>query len=433
MNGQTIKLDLGTVYRKQDGGIWYFRYQINGQRKAVSLKTANREMALKKAKELQPTLQATDLEVISAHVKVARKLATKRQSILLSDAWDYYAKHPNRATPATVSEQLSYRSTFLEFVAFLNQPQLEFQEVENTHAEHYAAYLRNQPISVSTHNRKIKRLAKIFRTLEDYREGKNPFQSPALQRKEREEQSLTTGRRSFSREQEEALLATLDDPKLKLLNKSEIRMIYLLGMFTGQRLKDCVMLRWDRINFDLKRIWVKQFKTGKEVTIPIASQLLAGLEQALAWRVNDFVCPNVAERYNKVDANGKNVGNNLVNIDVLRVIRRIGLEPSVTVPGRKKKVTVYGFHSLRHSFASHCAEAGVPKAVVTSILGADSDIVDKYYTHIGNEAQEKAMRQLFGTPIGEKSAEEKIAAALAVIDALPEKNDIIRAIESALR
>ena len=193
------------------------------------------------------------------------------------------------------------------------------------------------------------------------------------------------------------------------------------------------MLRWDRINFDLKRIWVKQFKTGKEVTIPIASQLLAGLEQALAWRVNDFVCPNVAERYNKVDANGKNVGNNLVNIDVLRVIRRIGLEPSVAVPGRKKKVTVYGFHSLRHSFASHCAEAGVPKAVVTSILGADSDIVDKYYTHIGNEAQEKAMRQLFGTPIGEKSAEEKIAAALAVIDALPEKNDIIRAIESALR
>ena len=38
MNGQTIKLDLGTVYRKQDGGVWYFRYQINGQRKAVSLK-----------------------------------------------------------------------------------------------------------------------------------------------------------------------------------------------------------------------------------------------------------------------------------------------------------------------------------------------------------------------------------------------------------
>ena len=116
--------------------------------------------------------------------------------------------------------------------------------MENAHAERYVADLRNQPISVSTHNRKIKRLAKIFRTLEDYREGKNPFQSPALQRKEREEQSLTTGRRSFSREQEEALLTTLDDPKLKLLNKNEIRMIYLLGMFTGQRLKDCVMLRW---------------------------------------------------------------------------------------------------------------------------------------------------------------------------------------------
>jgi integrase len=56
----------------------------------------------------------------------------------------------------------------------------------------------------------------------------------------------------------------------------------------------------------------------------------------------------------------------------------------------KKSVTVYGFHSLRHSFASHCAEAGVPEAVAQSILGAASDIIDKYCVHIGEEAQFKA-------------------------------------------
>jgi len=56
-----------------------------------------------------------------------------------------------------------------------------------------------------------------------------------------------------------------------------------------------------------------------------------------------------------------------VNLDVLRAIRWIGVEPSVTVPGRDKKVTVYGFHSLRHSFASFSAEAGIPKAVLLSI------------------------------------------------------------------
>ncbi|MBO4491248.1 MAG: hypothetical protein J5944_07810 [Lentisphaeria bacterium] len=43
----------------------------------VSLKTANQEEAVRKARELLPTVQATNLEVIATHVKVARKLAAQ--------------------------------------------------------------------------------------------------------------------------------------------------------------------------------------------------------------------------------------------------------------------------------------------------------------------------------------------------------------------
>jgi integrase len=203
-------------------------------------------------------------------------------------------------------------------------------------------------------------------------------------------------------------------------------------MFTGQRMKDCVLLCWDKVDLRRKRIWVKQFKTGKEVTIPIAPQLLEVLRDAKSWQTNHYVCPNVAKRYNKVDKNGKNTGNNLVNIDVLRVIKWIGLEPSVEVPGRKKKVTVYGFHSLRHSFVSHCAEAGVPKAVVLSIIGANSDIVDKHYTHIGEEAQEKAIASLFGNG-STITDRERVDKALAIIDACHDKPEVVRLIEAALR
>ena len=88
-------------------------------------------------------------------------------------------------------------------------------------------------------------------------------------------------------------------------------------------------------------------------------------------------------RYCVADAGGKNTGNHLANNDALRVIRWIGLEPSVKIPGRKRGVTVYGFHSLRHSFASHCAEAGVPKAVVLSILGTGSERHGSVIDHLG--------------------------------------------------
>ena len=37
--------------------------------------------------------------------------------------------------------------------------------------------------------------------------------------------------------------------------------------------KDCVLLRWSKVNLNINRIWVKQFKTGKEVTLPIAPEL----------------------------------------------------------------------------------------------------------------------------------------------------------------
>ena len=101
----------------------------------------------------------------------------------------------------------------------------------------------------------------------------------------------------------------------------------------------------------------------------MAPQLFEVLKEAKEWKIDDYVCSNVAKQYKRFDKNGRNVGGKLINHDVLRVIKWLSLETSVAIPGRKRKVTVYGFHSLRHSFASHCAEAGVPKAVVISILG----------------------------------------------------------------
>lgn len=424
MAEKTIKLDIGTVYRKEEGGIYYFRYQINGARKAISLKTKNHKEAINAAKKQIPLLKASSTEIIAAHVQYARGLVTPEKNLLLADAWGLYEKSPERATPATVSEALAYRSTFQEFIDWIADPTKTLREVTPEIAEQYAQLMRAQNIAVSTHNRKLKRIRRIFRVLREYWSGDNPFQSSTLYRKEREEREQDVHRLSFSREQEQQLQAVLDDSKHKVKNKPEVRVVYYLGMFTGQRMKDCVLLRWSKVNLKLRRVWVKQFKTGKEVTIPIAPKLLDVLKGALAWKQNDndYVCPNVAARYNKTNIGNKNVGNNLVNIDMLRVIRWIGLEPSVKVSGRDKKVTVYGFHSLRHSFASYCAEAGVPQATVVSILGADSDIVNKYYTHVGNEAQLKAIAAISGE-INDNSAQQHIDEALELICTSIEPSD----------
>ena len=393
-----VKLDVGTVYQKEEGGNYYFRYQVQHERKCVSLKTSNQEEALEKARKLLPIIQATTEEVISAHVKVARHLVKQARPLPLSEIWNIYSKHPQRAIPATVREELAYHSTLDEMIRYFARYShvKDVKDVTPALAEDFANHLRSMQISVATHNRKIVRIRRIFGTLKDYLSIENPFGSSVLLRKEREEQGTLVRRIAFTREQEEAIRKELDNPHRKLMNKAEIKVVYYIGMYTGQRLKDCALMQWRNIDLEQKRIWVKQFKTGKEVLIPIAEPLLVVLQEARKWQTDTYVCPKVAARYQIVDERGKEIGDSLVNIDVLRVIKWIGLEPSVATPGRKRKATVYGFHSLRHSFASFCAEAGVPKAVVVSILGADSSIIDRFYTHVGEDAQRAAIDAISG-------------------------------------
>ena len=165
-----------------------------------------------------------------------------------------------------------YKSTLEDFIRFVGKSTTNFAQISETHTMAFADHLRTLQISVSTHNRKIIRLRKIFTTLQEYREDDNPFAIKVILRKEREEQDIVVRRLAFTREQEEQIKQVLDDPKYKIINKPEIKVVFYIGMYTGQRLKDCVLLQWQNVDLQHKRIMVKQFKTGKDVSIPITSE-----------------------------------------------------------------------------------------------------------------------------------------------------------------
>ena len=421
---RTTKLQ-GTLRQKRKDGNYYYRLTVsNGLRKEFTLHTLNYDEAVRMASELDSIWLAPTKEVALAQMNALRGFSKPELDASFDEAWEIYRTHPDRAVPTTAEEQIGYHRTFQDFAAFatgitkkdVKHPATSIRAVKPELCEEYADDLRSRAISVDTHNRMLRRLRKVFSCLKEYYEGENPFRSKTLWRREREEQGKVVHRQAFTKEQEDRILAVLSDydPKHKVRNKDEIRVIYTIGRYTGQRLKDCVLLQWQNIDMRHRRIWVTQFKTCKKVTIPIADKLYDALLEAEHWRRNQYVTPHCAERYNRTDEQGVNVGNNLINLDVLRPIRWIGLEPSIKVPGRKRKMTIYGFHSLRHSFASFCAEAGVPKATLLSILGTDSDIADKYYTHVSEESQKKAIAAISSrsTP---SSSQEKIDRVLKLL------------------
>lgn len=432
----------GTLRQRTKNGRFSYRLIVlNGTRKEFALQTRNHDEAVQKASDLDTIwlgLGPTNKQVMRNEPQALPQMSEIRDipapasppepepepDVSFEEAWEIYKMHPNRATPYTVEERIGYRRAFREFTDFasgttetsVKYPAMTIRAVTPKLCEEFSAYLKKTSLSVHTHNRKIKRLRLIFDCFKDYCTGDNPFRSKTLMRNEREELGNLVHRQAFTKEQEDQLLAVLSDSKRRhrLKNKTEIRIVYTIGMFTGQRLKDCVLLQWQNVDMKNRRIWVKQFKTGKEVSIPIAPVLYKALREAEKWKSDQYVTPKCAARYKQTNAEGKNTGNNLIDIDVLRPIRWIGLEPSVTVPGRKRKMTVYGFHSLRHSFASFCAEAGVPKAVLLSILGTDSRIADRYYTHVSEESQWKAIEAISNrsTP---SSSQEKIDRVLKLL------------------
>ena len=54
--------------------------------------------------------------------------------------------------------------------------------------------------------------------------------------------------------------------------------------------------------------------------------------------------------------------------------------------GTPRKAVDVGFHSLRHTYVSLCANAGVPLAVVQSIVGHTSPAMTRHYFHESDDA-----------------------------------------------
>ena len=64
MAKKSLRLSVGSIFTKGPGKIYFYRYQLDGHRKTVSLQTTNRAEAVKKAEALLPIIKATSTEAV---------------------------------------------------------------------------------------------------------------------------------------------------------------------------------------------------------------------------------------------------------------------------------------------------------------------------------------------------------------------------------
>jgi integrase len=170
----------------------------------------------------------------------------------------------------------------------------------------------------------------------------------------------------FSPEQVTALLKAA---------KGDWRGLILLAFYSGQRLLDCANLRWRDVDLisDIKTIRFQVRKTGAEIVTvvhPALEDFLLSLPAAKSDSA--FIFPTVAEC--KANLLSKQFGQLIVlaNIDpgVIRERNKSG-----------RSVRALTFHSLRHSFSSILANAGVSEERRMALTGHSTRDMHQKYTH----------------------------------------------------
>jgi integrase len=166
----------------------------------------------------------------------------------------------------------------------------------------------------------------------------------------------------------------------------EWQTLILLGYFMGARLRDCVRMSWENIKPETGFIEYEQQKTGKKVSVPMHLHVIEHLKFLSTFGTTGFLCPKLASKITG--------GRRGLSETFKRIVEKAGLDP-MTVKGKGiRKFSRRTFHSLRHSFNSALANAGVSEEVRMKLTGHASKVMNKGYTHLQDAMLKKAVTSL---------------------------------------
>jgi integrase len=149
-----------------------------------------------------------------------------------------------------------------------------------------------------------------------------------------------------------------------------LKPIVLMALNTGARRGEILSLQWKQVDLKHKFIRLNKTKNGKPRTIPINETLRATLE----------AIPHGPESlYVFTDRNGN---------------RYKSVDTSFPTACRRAGIADFHFHDLRHTFASQLAEAKVPIATLSRLLGHKRLVSTMRYAHLSDSHMINAVKLL---------------------------------------
>lgn len=184
---------------------------------------------------------------------------------------------------------------------------------------------------------------------------------------------------------EKAMFTPQQVSKLAGAATGDWRVAILLGYYTGARISDVANLRWSAVDWNKKLIRFTATKTKKPITIPLHPQL----ERELLKKPgigNALMFPTLA---------GKETGGGQgLSRQFSAIMANADIDPRRAGDGGRRRLSGLSYHSLRHSFNSVMANAGVAQEIRQKLTGHSSAEMNKTYTHIELEPLRAAIAVL---------------------------------------
>lgn len=378
--------------QQEKSGRWTMRVGINGKRYCRSTRTKNREQA---ERVLQRFLAPFGLG---------------EHRLPLADVWLEYIKSPLRNELA-VSTLNSKRNIWMHFAKWMEHSYLPVKDLAGITSDMIAEYLACLRVDVcaSTYNCRVCVLREIFRTLsakagleEDPWDGIRLRPDDCHSRREltmEELKRLLNAAKWFDSQRENGnhpVNKQACETCQTAIALCEWHTLFLIGIYTGLRLGDCCRLDWTQISIAQGIIQLIPSKTRRHhqrlVTIPIhpalGSALLASCTRTESPIANltGPVLPTIEAMYQR----SRHQVSKLLSI----IFKKANIQTSVHIEGRHRKTPEATFHSLRHSFVSFAANAGVPLHIVQSIVGHESTAMTRHYYHENVDALRQAVNAI---------------------------------------
>lgn len=181
---------------------------------------------------------------------------------------------------------------------------------------------------------------------------------------------------------EKGVFTPEDVQKLLVAAKNDWKGLILAGFYTGGRLRDLSQLKWSNVDLTEKTVTFWQKKTeGKTAKAKVKIPLHPELEEYLILHagVDNPAAPVFPDLFGK-----HGPGKSGLSMAFKRIMEQAGVAAGVMrekqgAAGRN--LSARSFHSLRHSFNSALANAGVSQELRQKLTGHASEAMNALYTH----------------------------------------------------